>query len=765
MRWQRLGWALALAMGCGEASAQAATWSWNLRLTEPDPTTQALPVFASGQAIEGQADESMTLTGDAQVRQSGLVVRADRLHHDSAAQSLDAQGDVRVLDQGNRYRGEALHLKLDSHEGRFSQPKFELDNGGRGDAASVLFLGPKRSTASEVRYSTCPMPAEGEWMPDWVLSASTVSFDREANVGTAWGSVVRFKGVPVMASPWMRFPLNDERQSGFLPLGVNISDTSGLELVLPYYLNLAPNYDATVVPQLLSKRGVNWGGELRYLFDDWRGQLRADWMSHDSLRPGDSRYALSWQHRHALNWAGQPVGLDINVNRVSDDNYWRDFPRSLSALTQRQLPTDVVLSTHGRRWSLSAGSYQWQTLQQPDAIVAAYDRVPQVRWDWQLPKSAAVGLRLSSELTRFEVDRSDAENGWRWLGSAEIGRRWAWGPGHVEPALRVQARHYNTDQAMARDGHWQGGTSASVLVPTGSVGAGLAFERDLDGGGLQTLEPRVLLAYTPTQTQRGLPLYDAAAKDFNLASVFSPFEYSGHDRVADNQSLTWGLTSRWLRADGGEWLSLSWAQKQRFSPQQVTLDDGEALPAGASDWLLAGSWRYDAHWRASATAQYDRDIDRVRRSTAALVHQQGPFRQVRLGYTFQRDASELLDLTWQWPLNDLWGDRGRLAAGGGNLGAPRWYGVGRLNYSLRERKLVDAIVGLEYDAGCWMSRLALERIQNSSSSASHRLFLQLELTGLGRLGSSPLQSLQDNVPHYQVLRREFVAPSRYENYE
>lgn len=759
-----------VACGCVStaaiAQASADDWVWSLHLPpEALPSDLPLPVFAAGQSVQGQADRSLTLSGDAEIRRQGLVVRGDKIQHDVLAGELTVQGHVLIQDQGNVYRGDQLQLQLNQHEGSFSPATFALDNGGVGTAQRLAFQGPMRSAAQGVRYSTCPMPGSGPWQPDWELEASSVSFDREQNEGTAWGSVVRFKGLPVLAVPWLNFPLTDARKSGFLPLGMNLSDTSGLELVLPYYLNIAPNQDATLYPQLLSKRGVNWGGEYRYWLNSRRGQVRADVMTNDKLRPGLSRYALSWQHEQGLTLGEQPWGLRLNFNRVSDDNYWRDFPRSIATLTSRQLPTDVVATTQGTDWSLSVGAYQWQTLQQPDALSPAYDRVPHVTADWSVPSAAGLGVKFSTAMTRFEAERADAENGWRWLGQASAARRWTWGPGFVAPAVRVQARHYSVDQAFDRSGPWQGRRSASVVVPTASLGAGLSFERDLSDGGLQTLQPQVLLAYTPTHTQTGLPIYDVAQKDFNFSSVFSPFEYSGNDRVADNQSLTWGLTSRWLTPSGGEWLSMTWAQKQRFRPLQVTFDDSSALPAGASDWLLGASWQPDAHWSANTSVQYDLEIKRVRRSTAALRYNRGPFRSTQLAYSYQRDSSELVDVSWQWPLNDLWGDRGELAATGGNLGAPRWYTVGRMNYSLRERKLVDAIAGLEYDAGCWLSRVAIERLQNSSTSASHRLFFQLEFTGLGRLGSSPLQSLQDNVPYYQVLRRQTVVPSRYENLE
>ena len=755
-----------LCGGLGASSAWSQEWAWNTQLREaPAASDQPLPSYVSGDRIEGQTDEQVVIQGNAQLRRQGLVVRGDQLTHNSRTQDVQVRGHVEVIDQGNRYQGPQLDLNLDSGRGVFVSPQFELTNGGRGRADALTLLGDKRSRADQVQYSTCAKPLAGTWKPDWLLTASSVEFDRNSDVGTALGAVVSFKGLPLLATPWLSFPLSDARKSGFLPLGLNVSDTSGVELTLPYYLNLAPNYDATVYPTYMTKRGLNLGAELRYLQTMGGGQLRVDAMPSDQLRPDISRYAFSWQHRQALRIAGRPWGLSINANQVSDDNYWRDFPHALTSLTNRQLPTDIVATTAGADWSLRVGSYRWQTLQQPDAIVAAYDRAPQLSLNWQPQVAQGWSVLLNSDLTRFEVNRADATNGWRWLGSAQVSRRFTTSGGYTTPALRVQSRHYALDNALTSDGPWTGLKGATITVPTASLDSGLVFERDLLDGGLQTLEPRALLAFTPRYVQQGLPLYDAAAKDFNFSSVFSPDEYLGSDRVADNRSLTWGLTSRWLRQSGAEWLSLSAAQKIRTTDLAVTLNDGAPLPKGNSDWLLGGAWHYDSRWSASVFGQYDEAIARMRRSTATVRYRGGAFRNAQLAYAFQRDASELLDLTWQWPLNDLWGDRGQISSRGNNLGAPRWYSVGRVNYSMADRQVVDMLAGLEYDNGCWLSRVAIERQQNSSTTASHRLFFQLEFAGFGRLGSSPLQTLKDNVPYYQVLRQEYVAPNRFENYD
>ena len=743
---------------CLPGLAQSTAWEWNTRVREALPQSgEALPVHLSGRSIQRITEDAVVVQGDAELRRLGLVVRADRIDHDAKTGRMLADGNVQVMDGEDRYRGPKLDANLTSKEGSFDEPVFELGSGGRGDAKRFLFEGPTNSTAETVRYSTCPRPDAGDWRPDWVLSASSVEFDRAKHIGTAYGAVVRFQGAPVLASPWLQFPLTEDRMSGWLTPTLNVSDLSGIELTTPYYFNLAPNYDVTVYPNLLSKRGLNAGVEGRYLWGQGSGQVRVDHMPTDALR-SMARTSTSWQHAQNISLGSRPWQLSLNLNRVGDDNYWRDFPSAINTLSTRQLPTELVVSTRGNTWQFSAGAHWWQTLQEPDQITPAYDRLPALNWRWRPLWSENWVTTFSSELTQFKVDKVAAENGLRWLGEGALSRRWTSNSGFIEPSLRVQGRHYALDQPTGRTGEWGQSTRANVWVPTAGIDAGLVFERDLAEGGLQTLEPRALFAWTPTVPQSGLPIYDASLKDFNFSSIFSPFEYSGNDRVADNQSLTLGLTSRWLNASGGEWLSLSAAQKIRRKKMTVTLTDGDPAEAGLSDWLLGGTWRYNSQWTAGTFAQYD-DTERVlRRSTASLRYSAGPTKHAQLAYTFQRDASELLDLTWQAPFPGQ-------AAAGASGGPGRWHSIGRANYSVRERRALNLLLGAEYEAGCWVARVALDRTQVSATTATHRLFFQLELSGLGSLGSGSIATVRDNIPGYTAVRQQVVTPSRFENYE
>jgi LPS-assembly protein len=303
-------------------------------------------------------------------------------------------------------------------------------------------------------------------------------------------------------------------------------------------------------------------------------------------------------------------------------------------------------------------------------------------------------------------------------------------------------------------------TRASRTIPTLSVDAGLVFERQAQWFGrtvTQTLEPRLLYVNTPFRAQAALPLFDTAAKDLNWASVFSDNAFSGVDRVSDAHQVTAGVTTRVLDPNtGNETLRLGLAQRYLLRDQQIT-PTGTPLTQRLSDLLVLASANLSSRWILDSDLQYSPQISRVTSSALAARFSPGPFRLLSATYRYTRGSSEQIDIGWQWPLY-----RGS-APGSGHSGACRGtlYGVGRINYSLQDSRITDSLAGLEYDAGCWIGRMVAERVSTGRAEATTRLMLQLELVGLSRLGSNPLQVLKDNIPGYKLLRDERAdAPLR-----
>ncbi len=741
-----------------------------LREQPPSSAQEPLPTFLSGDRVTGRTDVETVIEGGAQLRRGETVIRADRLEYYQPDDLAKARGNVHINRAGNTYDGPLLELKVDAFEGFFNEPRYRLlKNNAYGEAERVDFIDDKRAIIRNATYTTCQRRPGPSWLPDWILRAASIRIDNEEEVGQASGAVLSFFGVPILPVPEMSFPLSDKRKSGLLPPTFGLDSLNGAEVTLPYYWNIAPNRDATFYPSLMSKRGVDLGGEFRYLERDYAGELRANYMPNDRLRLRD-RWGYAFKHNGqvgALLPTG-PFGLNLNLNRVSDDDYWRDFSRTTTSLTQRLLANDGTLSWAQGDLSVTARALKWQTLQDVSApIVPPYDRLPQIVGRYTR-NNLAGGLEayVETDYTRFESNRvlTGQPNAQRTFALARISRPWQAPGWFLIPKLQLHTTQYQFDAPLLN-----GATSASRTLPTFSVDSGLIFERDASYFGRsfrQTLEPRAFYVHTPFRDQSILPNYDSAANDFNFATIYTENAFGGNDRIADNNLLTLGATTRLLDPDtGAEAARFGIAQRLRFRDQRVTLPGQAPISERLSDILFGASVNWTPAWSVDATVQHNPKTRRSIRETIGGRYSPGNYRVVSAAYRLQRGSSEQIDVGWQWPLNDIWGDFGRNLGAGQGEGEGRWYSVGRLNFSLQDRKLVDAVVGFEYDAGCWLGRVVFERLQSGASSANKRVLFQLEFVGFTRLGSNALQALKENVPRYQFLREQVTTPSRFSNYE
>jgi LPS-assembly protein len=735
------------------------------------PQKDGAPVFLQGDRISGRPDLDTLIEGDATLRKAGTTISADRLEYYQPTDQAKATGHVRINRGGNVYEGPLMELKVEAFEGFFNQPRYQfLQNDAHGEADRVDFLDPSHTVIRNATYTTCRRLPGPSWMPDWILRAATISLDSDEEVGIATGAVLSFKGVPVLPVPAVSFPLSDKRKSGVLPPTIGVDNVNGVELVTPYYWNIAPNRDATITPTLMTLRGVDLGTEFRYLEPTYSGAMRVNVMPGDKLRGAD-RWGATLLHNGSIDTGLSEVGrigVAVNLNRVSDDNYWRDFTRSSATLTQRLLPNDITAAWGRGFVSGGARVLRWQTLQDPTApIVPPYDRVPQLTA--RLAQNNVLGLdyAIDGDFTQFEADRllTGQPNAQRVYTQLQLSRPWLLPAGFVTPKVQLHASSYQFDAKLAN-----GSNSGGSVVPTFSLDSGLVFERETTVWGanlVQTLEPRAFYVYTPFRNQSALPNYDTGVNDFNFATIYTENAFVGHDKISDNNLLTLGLTTRYLDAQTGAQLArFGVAQRVRFEDQQVTINN--ATPpslAGLSDVLLGASVNINDRWALDSTVQYNAKTDQSVRSTVGARYNPGNYRVVNAAYRFQRDVSEQLDLSWQWPLNDLWGDKGQELGSGRGQGEGRYYSVGRMNYSLNERRLVDTVLGVEYDAGCWLGRVVLERVQTSTSSATERLMFQLEFVGFTRLGVDPRKTLTQNISRYQNLRDSGGNNSRFSNYD
>jgi LPS-assembly protein len=738
------------------------------------------PIVLQARSITNQPELQTVAEGDVEFRRGGLVIRADRVAYDNVRDLASAKGGVSVARDGAIYSGPELQLSVQRFEGYFLEPQFELTTLGAGGRADRIdFLGAGRSRATNASYTSCPRvdPAAPGTEPDWVLKTDRIQIDLDANEGIADGAQLRFLGVPILALPRLSFPLNDERKSGWLPPSINIDNRSGLIVSVPWYWNIAPNRDATIAPRVITRRGLGVDSEFRYLEPWFEGALRLDALPNDQVARR-SRGSLQWLHQ-ATPAAGWRIETDIA--RVSDQAWWKDFPDAGRSFTPRllagraaversfSLPAALLLGEGEGEGSVYARVLRWQVLQDPESfILAPYERSPQIGMALQARAAGGVELALQTEFNRFTLPAGQAidlarPSGDRWHAVGSLARPVRGAGWFAVPKLALNAAAYKGTQRLA-----SGLTDARRAIPTFSLDLGLELERSTVFFGRelrQTLEPRLLFVSTPYRAQSQLPNYDSAAKDFNVVSLFTDNAFSGVDRVSDAKQLTAGFTTRLVdAASGAEALRLGLVQRvllrpQRVAPQADGSPDGPTLEQRFSDALLVGSTSVLPGWTLDAAVQYSPDIQRSVRSIMGARYSPGPFRTVGATYRLARGLSEQLEMGWQWP---VWGavpGSGRPAGSGSGGCKGAWYSVGRFNYSLKDSRLTDSILGFEYDAGCWIARVVAEQLSTGRSEATTRILVQLELVGLSRLGSNPLQVLRDNIPGYRLLR-ENRASSR-----
>ncbi|WP_307692086.1 LPS-assembly protein LptD [Variovorax ginsengisoli] len=737
------------------------------------------PSFIEGDRLSGRPNLETVVEGNASLRRGDTAIRADRLEYYQPDDTAKATGNVHVNQAGNTYDGPELQLKVETFEGFFNNVRYAFLAGGHGDAPRIDFVDSNVSVARNATYTTCRREDYPGWMPAWLLTAATLTTDTEENVGVATDARLSFMGITTPALPSMSFPLSSDRKSGLLAPTFGYGSTNGLEWRQPYYWNIAPNRDATFYANLMSSRGIDTSSEFRYLEDTYHGQVRVDYMPSDTLRDRE-RWGFWSQHNQTFD--PKPFGLDslsgsLTINRVSDNDYWRDFSQTPS-LTTRLLTNQAALDWSKGDWSGEARALAYQTLQYAASpVTPPYDRMPQLtanynKYDWN-GFDVSVGL----DYTRFHIDSAYAPtlngiaqpNGERMVGNFQISRPWVTPSAYVIPKLLLHTAAYQLDSPLA-----SGATSITSTVPTFSLDSGLVFERDTSFFGRavrQTLEPRMYYVHTPYRDQSQLPVYDTAANDFSFATIYTENAFSGNDRVSDTNTLTTGVTSRLIDPDTGvEAARLGFAQRFRFSDQNVTLPSGTAVTDRVSDFLIGGQVNWSATWSSDALVQYNIDTHTSTRNALSLRYAPAPQHVLNFAYRYSADTTTTsddgtrsIDLSWQWPLSDLWD---------GNSQGPtpkktpgRWSAVGRINYSMRDHDLGVGVVGFEYNACCWIGRIALERQVSGVTTPTTRLMFQIEFNGLASVGSSPTSSFAQNIQGYQSVHSTTSTSSRFTNYD
>ncbi|KMN37542.1 LPS biosynthesis protein [Chromobacterium sp. LK1] len=742
------------------ALALAAAFSLNpaLALADEDaPIALPTPPKAEGQThvtaddMDGEMNVELKARGNVVVTRDDQKLESDWLNYYQNKDRVKAGDRFKMTRGVDVVTGTTLDYNVADYSGTGMDPVFAMGKPApaakgapastrpmstvpmRGDGQQVDFRGQNLYRVYNSRINSCE-PGDDSWY----LNSSLLDLDYVNGVGVARNARLNFYGVPILYTPWMDFPLNGNRKSGFLPPTFK-TGSNGTEVALPYYWNIAPNYDATITPHFNDKHGTMLGAEFRYLQPNYTGSIYTEQLPKDKVTD-KNRYAWYATHNQTL---APGLSFGYNANYVSDPNYFKDFGDRLSIAANVNLVREAWLS-YGFGWqggsanaTLRAQRYQ-TLLENPGPGDIPYARLPQLTFSvsQQLPQGFSANLQ--SELTRFSHPK--LQNGDRLVAypslSWSLDKSW----GFLKPKIGIHLTEYQLDALPGQQAR-----SVSRSLPIFSTDAGLYFDRDTEFLGqdhLLTLEPRLFYVNIPTRNQNNLPNFDTSENDFNFAQLFTENRFSGSDRVNGANQLTTALTSRLVSQENGmERIRLTVGKRYYFNQDDITLAGvPQQRTVSGSNLLLGAGGDLAKGWRLDSSYEWNEALKTTERYNAQLRYNPAAGKVLSARYRYGRyeqlDNSSLygplrqVDIAAQWPI------------------AKKWYALGRYNYSLADRKPLEQLAGFEYNDGCWSARMVGQRYVSDLTTTKNAIYFQLEFKGLGGFGNNPVNTLKLAIPGY-----------------
>ncbi|PYC29146.1 LPS biosynthesis protein [Aquipseudomonas alcaligenes] len=773
-------------------------------MSDDTPMDEA-PMFVSAKASRyEQEKEAATLAGDVVLRQSSMQVEADEATLHQAENRGELKGNVRIRDNGMLVVGDRAEIQLDNGEAKVENAEYVIHKGhARGSA-----LYAKREESAIVRlkdgtYTRCEPGSNA-----WHLKGNNVKLNPATGFGTATNVTLRVKDIPVFYTPYIYFPIDDRRQSGFLAPGISTSSDTGFSLSTPYYFNLAPNYDATLYPTYMAKRGLLMEGEFRYLTKSSEGQVGGAYLDDKEdereLQSDyeDQRWMYNWQHRGGLD---ERLLAEVDYTDISDPYYFQDLSSDLENLeTPDFLNQRGTLTYRGDSFVARLNAHAYAQTSVID--ITPYERLPQLTLDGKLPfQPGGLNFFYGTEYVRFDRDLRSGNfidedgNAQPWYDNnvrglaRSTGERMHLEPGislplestwgFVKPSLKYAYTQY--DLELDSIGKAQVGgdfeDSPDRSVPIASIDSGLYFDRNTQLFGTnfrQTLEPRAYYLYVPDEDQDEIPVFDTGEYRFNYAALFRDNRFSGRDRIGDENKLSLGVTSRWIEDNGFERQRVSLGQAIYFEDRKVQLPGidyrtRDDATADFSPYALEYLYRFNRDWRLSSDFNWDGEAHRTR-SGSLMFHYQpedNPNKVINAGYRYRNDTVRYDQASGNWTFNPDFGTPGnpnyikdyyKIQQHDFSViwpMVPQWNLIARWQRDYARDRTLEAFGGFEYDSCCWKLRLInrywIDYDETSlnpdvNEEPDRGIFLQIVLKGLGNvLGGKTEGFLEQGIQGYR----------------
>jgi LPS-assembly protein len=724
--------------------------------------------------------------GDVTLKRGDQFLGTDHLSFDTESGNYVAEGNVRYQDSSIRMVAQRAEGNQESDTHKISDIQYQLvSRRGHGDADSIDLQGAvgqmHRST-----YTTCD-PSQ----PIWKLSAPQIEVDNDEGFGTARNAVLRIGRVPVLWAPYFKFPIDDRRQTGLLYPELGLSGRNGFDYAQPIYFNLAPNYDDTLTPRYMSKRGFMLDNEFRYLYDGGRGELQTAYLPNDKLRDKD-RGQVQYEGYHNINrnWQAR-----ASMAWVSDERYMEDFSSKLIGVTTSTLQSQIGVYGTGENWSGGLMADYWQLTDYTLTEASLpYARQPRAFFNWDKPLLPWLETGVYAEAVHFTHDDVPLKellpdgdyvrtgqvtpyfNGSRLDVKPYVSLPFAGAAWYVTPTLAYRYTGYELDRGLAdqtrllalRDAgitnptpeQLVGDTSPHRAMPIASLDAGLFFDRETEIGGksyLHTLEPRLFYLRTPYRDQSDLPIFDTRDFTFSWGQLFRDSRYTGADRQNDANQLTMALSTRFIdQTTGRERFSGSIGQILYFDDSRVSVPGvASQVEKGKSAWIADANYAINDRWNLGATYQWDPKYKRQDLASVRARYLMSNDGIVNISYRYRVNAAapldaskkdrtllEQADLSFLYPINE------------------RWSLVGRYYYSIQDNSPLEIIGGVQWDSCCLAVRaLARRYVRNREGEMNNSFQIEFVLKGLSSIGQNTDRTLRRAILGYYRDDLYLVPPS------
>lgn len=649
-------------------------------------------------SVKIEESDTSVFSGDVVIQQANRRIESERAEYKKQIEEVSVTGNVKFISPEMQIKSDSADIKLDSDVSLLNNAKFKsLTSQGRGSAQSIEIQDSSVTQLKQATYTTCDLGNT-----DWLLKANDITLNHKNRQGSATHATLRFKGVPFFYFPYLRFPLGNERLSGFLFPYIGSSKTNGFELKTPYYWNIHPQIDATITPWYMKKRGLLLHNEFRYLTENNSGSFVSESLDKDMIFKAN-RLRWHWDNTSTprLGWQTQ-----FEYNHVEDNQHLLDFSDDLTNSSTTYLPRQGSISYDTQDWVLNLKAEDHQIL----SGASPYKRLPQITLNSRYAvKNKALNYAFSSEAVRFDHNENKVI-GERVYIQPSVSYPVSSAAGFITPKLSLNHTQYNLKQTSNE-------TSITRTLPNFSINSGLFFERDttlFKKDYLHTLEPQLFYVYTPFIKQSDIPNFDSSINAFSINNFFSDYRFNSIDRIGDDNRLTTALASRFIAQENGHELFMARVgQIHYFSDRKVQLDN--TTDSSVRSNIITEAYFKPGHWELSSQIEWDSSFNNRVNSANSLIYSRNNFTANAI-QRFQLNALETREINMLWTINSRW-----------------QLNIANL-YDIHNKHVIENLFGINYDSCCWGLKLAAKERYLTSTTKDRGFYIELVLKGLGGFG-------------------------------